>query len=224
MASEWRKVADLSGYEISSEGALRNAKTGRELRGQKTSGGYIRFCVSSGGKPKGIMAHRIVCAEFLGPVPDQMQVNHKDHDPSNNRVDNLEFVYARENNNHRNQIRERSLPKGVFISKQRKVKIFRATYEHLGNRYHLGYFDTPEEAHLAYLASIPDHESKYASSIAKVLEEIPHIVPSYSLRDKRDYVGNGTHKCRRCGRFVKSFIQKCSSCALTPPTQETGHD
>lgn len=46
--------------------------------------------------------HRIVARTFLGPPPspDHTQVNHKDGDPANNHVDNLEYVTPGENVRH----------------------------------------------------------------------------------------------------------------------------
>lgn len=43
--------------------------------------------------------HRLVARAFLGPPPslEQMQVHHRDADPSNNHVDNLEYVTASQN-------------------------------------------------------------------------------------------------------------------------------
>lgn len=39
-------------------------------------------------------------AAFVGPVPDGMQVNHKDGNPKNNHVQNLEYVTRSENMVH----------------------------------------------------------------------------------------------------------------------------
>lgn len=43
--------------------------------------------------------HRLVAFQFLGPPPfeDTWQVNHKDHNRSNNQLDNLEYVTHRQN-------------------------------------------------------------------------------------------------------------------------------
>lgn len=41
--------------------------------------------------------HRIVAQAFLGPCPPGYQVNHKDSNPANNRVSNLEYVTGSQN-------------------------------------------------------------------------------------------------------------------------------
>jgi len=44
--------------------------------------------------------HRLVADAFLGPIPDEMVVNHKSGDKSDNSVGNLEIVSRRENYDH----------------------------------------------------------------------------------------------------------------------------
>ena len=104
---EWRAVVGFEGYyEISSQGRLRNAKTrngshkGRILRACPTKKGYphTNLCVDGGMTTRTI--HRLVCEAFLGLRPDGLQVNHKNGDKADNRVENLEYVTAKENAQH----------------------------------------------------------------------------------------------------------------------------
>lgn len=65
--------------------------------GTRTSGGY--YIVRR--QRRGLLVHRLVAATFLGqPDSPNLQVNHKDKDPGNNRLDNLEYVTASENQLH----------------------------------------------------------------------------------------------------------------------------
>jgi len=41
--------------------------------------------------------HRLVVESFIGPIPDGLEVNHKDLNKHNNNVSNLEIVTRREN-------------------------------------------------------------------------------------------------------------------------------
>ena len=89
----------LAGREVSSLGRIKGS-TGLVTWGHKDPLGYFSHHVSSKiGKAR---VHRLVAYAFLGPPPslEQCQVNHKDLDPSNNRVENLEYVTPSENMQH----------------------------------------------------------------------------------------------------------------------------
>lgn len=52
-------------------------------------------------KRSSLQIHRIVYAKYCGPLEQDLVVNHKDGNPSNNSPDNLELVTQSENNFHR---------------------------------------------------------------------------------------------------------------------------
>ena len=99
----WRQMLDprtgtaVPGTMVSSFGRLHFAN-GRISTGHQVKNGYHTASVSS----RLELLHRLVAFAFLGPPPTQQHiyVNHKDHDKSNNAVDNLEYVTASENAFH----------------------------------------------------------------------------------------------------------------------------
>lgn len=95
---EWRQIdfiPKVSGYEVSSEGRLKNSK-GTMFFGHKDDNGYIRVCINE----KLYRMHILVAKAFI-PNPDQKpHVNHKDGVRDNNRLENLEWVTRSENMQH----------------------------------------------------------------------------------------------------------------------------
>lgn len=60
-------------------------------------------------KPRGHrkhhLLHRLVLMAFIGQPPDGHEANHKDLNKSNNKLANLEWVTASENQYHQNKMR-----------------------------------------------------------------------------------------------------------------------
>lgn len=109
MKEEWRTVPNWDLYEISNYGRLRSKdrivrdnkgqylKKGRLLKPVKDKYGYYTFWLKQDGKEKNMKIHRLVAFAFI-PNPDKKPcINHIDNNPSNNRVDNLEWCTMKEN-------------------------------------------------------------------------------------------------------------------------------
>lgn len=104
MIEEWREVKDYPGYEISNFGRLRSSRMRTPATILKPSvirAGYLTYSLRSGATHKRFMAHRLVLEAFVGPCPAGMQCGHLDGNSSNNRVDNLKWITALENQSHR---------------------------------------------------------------------------------------------------------------------------
>lgn len=86
----WIEIKDSPGYEISSDGQVRNAKTRKTLKPHLNRiGGYER--VDIGGRHKYI--HRMIAENFFAcGVKDGDKVIHRDGDRSNNHANNLKIV------------------------------------------------------------------------------------------------------------------------------------
>ncbi len=105
---EWRPVVGWEGvYEVSSHGRVKRIKRAcRAIAGlilkTVSSKGYqlVKLCKNNE-KPLSRSVHRLVCAAFHGPAPeDKPQVNHKDGKRGYNHKDNLEWVSGKENVRH----------------------------------------------------------------------------------------------------------------------------
>ncbi len=95
----------LSHCTINEYGRVWNHRTNKEQQ-QVTNGNkknpHLKVKVRNGGGtyPRDYV-HRLVAEHFIGPCPeDGMVVNHKDGDPFNNHVSNLEWATVSENSEH----------------------------------------------------------------------------------------------------------------------------
>jgi len=85
----------IAKYQPNSNGEVFNKKKGNKLKPAIDHKGYEYISVYIGNKKtKKVKVHRLVATYYL-PNPDNLpQINHKDGDPLNNSVSNLEWCTA----------------------------------------------------------------------------------------------------------------------------------
>lgn len=121
----------------------RRIKDGSVILPQKGNT-YAR--VGVGGKHYSL--HRVVWLLTYGEWPDGL-IDHVNGDPLDNRIANLRVVdHTQNRRNSRRPITNKSGFKGVCFEK--KPGKWRAYVYVARRRIHIGYYGTPEEAHLAY--------------------------------------------------------------------------
>jgi hypothetical protein len=92
---KWKDVPIHTDYEASIDGKIRNKITGNII-----GGGYNRRYLRCKLNGKGYNIHRIIAETWLANPKNLPQVNHKNGNRYDNRVCNLEWVTAYENNLH----------------------------------------------------------------------------------------------------------------------------
>lgn len=99
----YRKVPSLDFlYEISEDGKhLRNIKSKKYHRSYKDKDGYYYYHIPFKGEYVFRKAHRLVAECWMGPCPKGYEVDHFDHNRSNNHYSNLSYVTHQQNSQHR---------------------------------------------------------------------------------------------------------------------------
>ena len=115
----WKDIDGFNGlYQVSNLGNVKSLDRCVLTRGAnhesqfikgrmlKLNGGrkYPQVILCKDGKTYGRLVHRLVATAFI-PNPDNLPcINHKDENPKNNHVDNLEWCTYQYNNTYNNRI------------------------------------------------------------------------------------------------------------------------
>ena len=98
-------------YGVNKNGDVKNFKSGRILKPQKNSQGYLQVCLCKNGLKYYPLVHRLVmmnCVEFDPETQGYLQVDHIDNDKTNNKLENLRWCtpdrFGRNPNNSKRKI------------------------------------------------------------------------------------------------------------------------
>ena len=103
----WKNIVEYPGYQVSNLGRIKSFKQSKEGRilKQKVNGGYMSVDFRKDGKTYNGLVHRIVLSTF-SPVEgwEILTVNHIDGNPSNNKLENLEWMTQSENSQYSRRV------------------------------------------------------------------------------------------------------------------------
>lgn len=110
ITSEMLGVELRHNYYIDEHGNIFSEYSNKFLTHERTKNGYLRVEIQG----KHYLVHRLVAMAFLGIKSNEYEVNHKDQNPENNDIDNLEWVTHKENINYEptKQLRTASIARG----------------------------------------------------------------------------------------------------------------
>lgn len=96
----WKEIGHCNGnYLINEKGEVYSKKTNKLLKGSQTKG-YKFIYILYKGKYRSPKIHRLVAETFIENIYNKPIINHKDGNPLNNNVNNLEWVTYSENTKH----------------------------------------------------------------------------------------------------------------------------
>ena len=97
----WEDVPEYEGiYQASTYGRIKNMN-GKILKPSRHHSGYAIVSLSKNKKQRSINSHNIISALFLPKWKrEYTQINHKDENKFNNRVENLEWCTPKYNSNY----------------------------------------------------------------------------------------------------------------------------
>jgi hypothetical protein len=144
MEEEWRDVAGYEGYyQVSNLGRIKGMARVIMRRKKPCSlkskirvcpllkSGYVNFVASKEGKTENLLVHRLVATAFIPNPFSLSQVNHKDFDKTNNKMENLEWVSHADNAQHSVKAGHyscRTNPNKAKVLTLAKVESMRAEY------------------------------------------------------------------------------------------------
>lgn len=147
----WKDIPGFGDkYQVSNYGRVRNKLTMIILKPEPHKKGYLYKTLYEkwNGVKKSIPIHRLVADAFILNPMHFNEINHKDENPSNNFVDNLEWCTRKYNVNYgtRNQRAGKTISEvkrgNTFVSDETKAKLAKAALGNTNRRRSILMYDT----------------------------------------------------------------------------------
>ena len=125
----WKLINGFENYEVSDDGLVRNVKTKRilkeDIKKKRSRYSYALVYLYNHGKRRITSVHRLVAEAFIPNPQNLPQINHKDENSLNNKVENLEWCTAKYNINYGTLPQRRNVPnwKGRHHTLESKQKM-----------------------------------------------------------------------------------------------------
>lgn len=115
---QWKDIKGYEGlYQVSSLGRVKRIlfknkmvekKEDKVLKPFQSKKGYLQVTLCKNNKTKLFNIHRLVAEAFIDNPDNLPQVNHRDENKENNKINNLEFCTSKYNHNYGTGIKRQS--------------------------------------------------------------------------------------------------------------------
>lgn len=103
MKEIWKPILGYENlYSISNFGNVFSIQSKRNIKQTKNSKGYLIVGLCKNKKRKSCLIHRLVAEAFIDNPNKLPEINHKDENPLNNTITNLEWCTHKYNMNYNN--------------------------------------------------------------------------------------------------------------------------
>ena len=213
---QWKEIPDHPQYWVSSFGRVWSEKTHKFLSQRQATQTDLhqKVRLQCGNQSKDFFIHRLVMLTF-SPIdnPNDLQVNHIDGNPQNNRLENLEWVTEKENHQHyKNKLIPQRKAEGK-CNLGRKPNIIKVEFENGQVNYYAGIEEVCEHLQISdstflrwkaqgtpvkisYTKEVPECHINAEFQIAK--KSIPRAV-KVVYKDYESFYENGREADRALG-------------------------
>ena len=163
----WKDIPEYPDYRISTLGRVKSLKFGKEriLKQRKGRSGYLQVRLSNKTEIKTLGIHNLLGVVVLG-FSEKLEVDHIDGDKLNNNPENLRECSCQENARNKTvQSNNTSGYPGVSFDKGHGK--YRARIHINGKNKYLGYFESPEEAFIAYREANLKHFGEFSPFVSR---------------------------------------------------------
>lgn len=97
IGEHWKVIPGFPTYLVSNMGRVFSLVSEKVLTPDYKRNDYASYALTNKNGRSSVLCHRIVYKAFCGSIPDGFEINHKDENKHNNRLDNLELVTKSQN-------------------------------------------------------------------------------------------------------------------------------
>jgi len=172
MQEIWKDIPDYKGfYQVSNLGNVKSLNRSiirsngvvqsfkGKLMSKCSDGRYLYVTLYKVGKIKNYKIHKLVAIAFLNhkPCGYKFVIDHKDHNPKNNRLNNIRIITQRQNTS---QSHIKSSSKFTGVSFEKQTKKWRSTISINGKNKNLGSFTNEIDALDAYQRTLKELQTE----------------------------------------------------------------